>query len=54
MNVVPKLLDNPSWATIAAFNGTELMEFGMFVFMSIALVAGVAYGMYSALRGNRG
>jgi hypothetical protein len=50
MNTVPKLIDNPSWATIASFTANELAEFGMFAVMSIVLIAATAYGIYSLFR----
>ena len=49
MNVVPKLIDNPTWATIAAFTPNEMVEFAMFALLSIGLVAAVGYGIYSTL-----
>ena len=50
MNVVPKLIDNPTWATVAAFSPNEMVEFAMFAVLSIALVGAVAYGIYSAFK----
>ena len=52
MNVVPRLIDNPSWATIASFSGNEMVEFAMFVVLSVGLIAAVCYGIYAALRGR--
>ena len=50
MNVVPKLIDNPSWATIASFTPSELGEFAMLAVMSLVLSGAAAYGIYSFFR----
>ena len=54
MNIVPKLIDNPSWATIASFRANELGEFAMMIFFCVVLIGGAAYGIYSALRRKGG
>ena len=54
MNVVPKLIENPTWATIASFTPNELVEFSMFALLSIGLIAAVAYGIFSAFRRKPG
>jgi hypothetical protein len=53
MNIVPRLFSDPSWATIASFSGSELIEFIMLAFMSLAILGGAAYGIYLGLRTRR-
>jgi hypothetical protein len=50
LNIVPRLIDNPTWATIAGFSANELVELAMFVLLSTGLVVAVAYGIYRAMR----
>lgn len=49
MNTVPRLLDNPSWATIASFSANEMIELAMLAVLSVGLVAAVAYGIYVSI-----
>ena len=55
MNVVPRLLQDFSWATIASFSANELGERIMLALMSLGLVAAALYGVYVGLfRRKRG
>lgn len=55
MNTIPRLFQDPSWATISSFSTNELTELVMLALMSVGLVAAVTYGVYIALfRRKRG
>ena len=55
MNVVPRLLQDFSWATIASFSANEIGELIMLILMSVGLVAAAVYGVYIGLfRRKRG
>lgn len=49
MNIVPRLLDNFSWATIASFSTNEIIELVMLSLMSAGLIAAACYGIYIGL-----
>ena len=50
VNIVPRLLQDPSWATIASFSTNELIELIMLTVMSVGLIAAACYGIYRGLR----
>ena len=55
MNTIPRLFNDPSWATISSFSANELTELVMLALMSVGLVAAIIYGVYIGLfRRKRG
>ena len=54
MNVVPRLLQDFSWATIASFSGNELGELIMLTLMALGVVAALLYSVYRLFRRKRG
>src|SRR5215213_1288052 len=49
MNIVPRLFQDPTWATIASFSTNELIELVMLSLMSAGLIAAACYGIYIGL-----
>jgi hypothetical protein len=49
MNIVPRLFQDPTWATIASFSSDEMIEFVMLSLMSVGLIAAACYGIYVGL-----
>ena len=49
MNIVPRLFQDPTWATIASFSTNELIELVMLSLMSVGLIAAACYGIYIGL-----
>ena len=49
MNTLPRLFQDPSWATISSFPANELIEFVMLAVLSVGLVAGILYGVYAGV-----
>ena len=50
MNIVPRLFQDPSWATILSFSTDEKIELVMLTLMSVALIGAACYGIYRGLR----
>ena len=48
MNTVPRLIEHPSWQTIASFSGNELIEFAMLGLLSLGVIAVGIYWAYRA------
>ena len=48
MNTLPRLFQDPSWATIAGFSTNELAELSMLSVLSVGLVGAILYGVYIA------
>ena len=53
MNIVPRLFQDPSWATILSFSTDERIELIMLSLMSVGLIAAVCWGIYRGLRPPR-